>query len=293
MSLIDVVLFWPTIFKLFYVHRVISIYKSFFADSNEERAKTKIRKVFLTVLLIAAAAEVLQLGFTFTVAFEESFRELFCQCSLVSNSNTVAASLVMVIGYSFEILALMLFSWPLCSPHITLKYKIKQELLATSMCLALTRIAALVSLTHFNCYLILDHFLEEPEYYVTLVLLVLIFSLQVFYPLWTIRNFREGPNILTLILDFPEALYFWTPNFYFDLFLRRGHPSHARYRPFIADILRYDFQIGEPSIRKATSRTYSGEWIPISEPNSKEMVDLAVYMKRRYLVEESPGYCDF
>ena len=48
-----------------------------------------------------------------------------------------------------------------------------------------------------------------------------------------------------LVLDFPECLYFWTPNFHFGRFLRMNYPWLAPYRPLLADILRYDFQIDE------------------------------------------------
>ena len=44
-----------------------------------------------------------------------------------------------------------------------------------------------------------------------------------------------------LAKEFPEALFFWIPNHYFDSFLRHKYPSLVPYRPFLADILRYDY----------------------------------------------------
>ena len=57
------------------------------------------------------------------------------------------------------------------------------------------------------------------------------------------------------MLEFPEALYFWIPNYYFNLYLRRKHPQYAKYRPFIADILRFDFQIEEALTRQQSTTT--------------------------------------
>ncbi len=45
--------------------------------------------------------------------------------------------------------------------------------------------------------------------------------------------------------EFPEALFFWTPNHYYNLFLQRAYPSLAPYRPLLADVLRYDYQVSE------------------------------------------------
>ena len=69
------------------------------------------------------------------------------------------------------------------------------------------------------------------------------FTLLIPFPICANRNALKEPNLSSLILEFPEALYFWTPNYYFNLFLRQNYPDDANYRPFIADILRYDFQI--------------------------------------------------
>ena len=51
---------------------------------------------------------------------------------------------------------------------------------------------------------------------------VVYFSALIVYPILASRGiWEEEQNIDSLIHEFPEALYFWTPNFYFDLFLRR------------------------------------------------------------------------
>ena len=72
-------------------------------------------------------------------------------------------------------------------------------------------------------------------------------------------NFEPSCNEESLINSFPEALFFWTPNFYFNAFLKKHYPNLVNYRPLIADILRYDFQIEEalraPSV--ATSNNTS------------------------------------
>ncbi len=48
-----------------------------------------------------------------------------------------------------------------------------------------------------------------------------------------------------IINEFPEALYFWNPNHFFHLYLNDRHSSLLNYRPLMADILRYDYQIDE------------------------------------------------
>ena len=67
--------------------------------------------------------------------------------------------------------------------------------------------------------------------------------------------------------EFPEALYFWTPNFYFNKYLRRCNPESAKYRPFIADILRYDYQIDEVIHRNPSSSSQNSNFQPLTESN--------------------------
>lgn len=121
------------------------------------------------------------------------------------------------------------------------------------------------------------------------------FSIMVPYVLFTNRKSQEEPDLYSLILEFPEALYFWTPNFYFDVFLRKKYPQHAKYRPFIADILRYDFQVEEAMTRNPSEASNNSDLIPVVKyhKKQKEVLNLALYMKDRYLIEESKGFCSF
>ena len=73
-SLTDVFAFWPIILRLFYVQRVIYVVRSFYANSNEELAQARKTRIEAFIFIAAGAVEILQLGFTFTVAFETSFR---------------------------------------------------------------------------------------------------------------------------------------------------------------------------------------------------------------------------
>lgn len=100
-----------------------------------------------------------------------------------------------MIAYSLEIIATLFFIVAILANRIRLKYKIKEELLIISICLVLTRLAALSSLTHFNCFFILNHLLYQPEYYITLAVLLIMFTFLVPVPLWVNRNASEGPNI--------------------------------------------------------------------------------------------------
>ena len=92
----------------------------------------------------------------------------------------------------------------------------------------------------------MESILSQPEFFIYAILDVFMFTILIPYPLWANRKVVSAEHSLSaLILEFPEALYFWIPNYYFNLYLQKHHPRYARYRPFIADILRYDFQIEE------------------------------------------------
>lgn len=58
------------------------------------------------------------------------------------------------------------------------------------------------------------------------------------FPLIVARRAPQPLNPTPLLLDFPEALFFWSPNYYFDRFLRRTSPGSVPYRPLLADVLR-------------------------------------------------------
>lgn len=65
-----------------------------------------------------------------------------------------------------------------------------------------------------------------------------------------------------------------------------------RYRPFIADILRYDFQIEEAVSSKASviSETLA---LSKSSHSLSKVLKLSLYIWDRYLAEESEGFCEF
>ena len=118
------------------------------------------------------------------------------------------------------------------------------------------------------------------------------FTVLIPYPLWANRNLTSTePALSSLILEFPEALYFWIPNYYFNLFLQKHHPRYARYRPFIADILRYDFQIEEAHSQLNSLTTQNSD--SFSNPSVSRVLDLALYIKHRYLSSESKCFCGF
>ena len=99
-SLTDFFVFWPTFIRLFYVHRILYVVRSFYANSNEELARARKIRIEAFIFFAALVVEIIQLGFTFTVAFETNFREAFCACSLISQSESMAGHVIISIGYS-------------------------------------------------------------------------------------------------------------------------------------------------------------------------------------------------
>ena len=143
-------------------------------------------------------------------------------------------------------------SW-LCKQPAKLQYKIKEELLLHCLIWVGFRLTSIIQALNPDCFLNLENILSMPENFLYGFLAAFMFTILVPYPLWANRNnTHHEPSISNLILEFPEALYFWIPNYHFNLFLLKHHPQYARYRPFIADILRYDFQIEEALTRKAS-----------------------------------------
>ena len=108
----------------------------------------------------------------------------------------------------------------LCALKTKLKYKIKEELLVMSSCWVLIRVASILNVVIPHCLYALEYYIEEPEMYINSVLEIIMFTFLIPYPLWANRKIKEeDKSISSLIYEFPEALYFWTPNFYFNLFL--------------------------------------------------------------------------
>lgn len=79
----------------------------------------------------------------------------------------------------------------------------------------------------------------------------------------------EETNQNSLIYEYPEALYLWMPNFYFHRYLLLNSPDLVAYRPFLADVLRYDYQALEE---------YKSE-----EEKTEYLQQLAQYIWARYL----------
>ena len=125
-----------------------------------------------------------------------------------------------------------------------------------SVCYVLSRLSTFS--TYFrstNCFIILGRLIYQPECYILPAIYLIFDSFLVLYPIIMNRNSKPEPKIDSLILEFPESLHFWSPNFYFGRFLRRLYPQHVRYRPFMADILRFDYKITEPDFNLETTRS--------------------------------------
>ena len=105
--------------------------------------------------------------------------------------------------YSRNPSLLCLFVLPV---ETTIQAQIKEELCSLSLCLIVSRVGSLVSLTHFDCLLLLkEQLTKAPEFYVSVVLILVIFTLLVPFPILANRNHKEDPDISKLIFVFPEA----------------------------------------------------------------------------------------
>ena len=129
-----------------------------------------------------------------------------------------------------------------CRFKFKLKYRIKEELIVLTVIWLLLKVTLAASACLTSCSDELNQFFHLPQLYLSIVLHFLLFSFLTTFPLLTnYRNQEETNNILTLIYEFPEALYFWSPNYYFDVFLATHFPEHVNYRPLMADILRFNY----------------------------------------------------
>ena len=71
---VDALVFWPTLFRLLYVLRMSSIVSSFYADSNEQLAQAKKKKLFIFVFLLLLFDAILELGIYLSFAFVNNLR---------------------------------------------------------------------------------------------------------------------------------------------------------------------------------------------------------------------------
>ena len=53
-TVLDILVFWPVILRLYYVRRVASFVKAFYANSDEELAKVRERKVSIVIFILMA-----------------------------------------------------------------------------------------------------------------------------------------------------------------------------------------------------------------------------------------------
>ena len=141
-------------------------------------------------------------------------------------------------------------------------------------------------------------------YYFQDIFAILLFINLIVFPLLLLKYYPAQTQLLTpeLIHSFPEALYLWTPNHYFNLFLQERYPHLVNYRPFIADILRYDFQIEEALANSITGSSYSKHSSTEAltqnshtnlDKGMKHIFSLVRYIERRFLKEESEQFCGF
>ena len=125
-----------------------------------------------------------------------------------------------------------------------MKYCIKCELVCAATLWIIMRAVLVIMDWSSDCNLTypVDPFTNLPE-----IIALLLFIDLIALPLclaWRPSNENQPPSY-TLINSFPEALYFWSPNHYFHSYLEQHYPLLVNYRPLMADILRYDFQIEE------------------------------------------------
>ena len=128
--------------------------------------------------------------------------------------------------------------------RVKMKYCIRCELLSEAALWTALRVYLLIEELIADCSEIyfLTFFFNFPELIITLLFIDLI-ALPLCLA-WRPSNENQAPSY-TLINSFPEALYFWSPNHYFHSYLEQHYPLLVNYRPLMADILRYDFQIEE------------------------------------------------
>lgn len=149
-TILDIIVFWPTLLRLFYVRRVGQIIKSFYSDSNEELAQLKQRKSVVFVFLLIAIIAIYNLTFTLVVVLVPHYRESFCKCDSIPDfiGGYVGAGVVFIL----EIVAYIYLMISLCTQRATIKYKIKPELLTLGSLWFVVRIIDLLTFTSTNCF---------------------------------------------------------------------------------------------------------------------------------------------
>ena len=138
---------------------------------------------------------------------------------------------------------------------VKVKYGIKCEIVSAAGLWIMMRIIIFVLQVAEDC-----QSKDNLTHYISESFVLLLFIDLIVIPLVLLKRYssqsqpQSQPPPSTLIYSFPEALYLWTPNHYFNLFLQQHYPHLVNYRPLMADILRYDFQIEEALLNSISKK---------------------------------------
>ena len=182
------------------------------------------------------------------IACSPSFLDFICACTSRYSYERLVSFLNSAILVSAEVFLFLFYTCKLSRKSLKIKYHIRCELLLSGLLWLLYKAVKLSSFLIFDCQTNPNsaYFFVALIYTGALFTLALV-TLTTLIPLCRARSYPRS-NLSPyhdLIYEFPDALYLCTANHHFHLFLKHSSPQLLHYRPLLADVLRYDYQIEE------------------------------------------------
>ena len=228
-SVAAVLVSFPVLFRLCYIRRVGSIIQAFYTHSDEQLAKSRERRFIILVVVIMSLIFLSQFLYTVALIFSSALQRYACLCQEYDSAFLALAIALSIVIYSLQISAYLRYSCALCRHRTLLKYKIKLELLLLSFCCSGLKLLSFHFPRFIHCNAASSSFLSHPSTYITYALDFIILTVLIPFPFAANAKTTSTPDIHSLMFDFPEALFFWTPNFYFNQFLRSHYSHHVAY----------------------------------------------------------------